>query len=51
LVTDTEITVGPQSRWPLNHYVSTPCAAVVQLNGSKFDAAGDLTRGTLRKVQ
>ncbi|ONH28687.1 ABC transporter substrate-binding protein [Pseudofrankia asymbiotica] len=34
-----------ESRWPLNHFLSTPCTSVVQLNGDKYDVTSKLSCG------
>jgi ABC-type branched-subunit amino acid transport system substrate-binding protein len=39
----------PESRWPLNHLISTPCAATVQLTGGKYDVTGKLACSSLIK--
>lgn len=38
-----------ETRWPLNHTISVPCASVVQLNGKNFDITSKLACGTLIK--
>ncbi|MBL7502292.1 ABC transporter substrate-binding protein [Frankia sp. CNm7] len=36
----------PESRWPLNHFLSTPCTSVVQMAGDKYDITSDLACGS-----
>ncbi|MEX5711339.1 ABC transporter substrate-binding protein [Parafrankia sp. FMc6] len=38
-----------ETRWPLNHVVSAPCTAVVQLDGAKYDTITKLVCGSLVK--
>lgn len=39
----------PESRWPLNHFLSTPCTSVVQLAGDKYDITSELACGSYLK--
>lgn len=39
----------PETRWPINHAVSAPCASIVQLNGTKYDITSKLACGSLIK--
>ncbi|EFC84143.1 ABC transporter substrate-binding protein [Parafrankia sp. EUN1f] len=39
----------PETRWPLNHNISSPCASIVQLNGDKYDITSKLSCGSLIK--
>ncbi|CUU57493.1 ABC-type branched-chain amino acid transport system, substrate-binding protein [Parafrankia irregularis] len=38
-----------ESRWPFNHFVSTPCTSVVQLAGDKYDVTSKLACGAYLK--
>ncbi|MDT3440215.1 MULTISPECIES: ABC transporter substrate-binding protein [unclassified Pseudofrankia] len=37
----------PETRWPLNHFVTTPCSSLVQLTGGTWKPITQLTCGSL----
>jgi ABC-type branched-subunit amino acid transport system substrate-binding protein len=37
----------PQTRWPLNHAISSPCGSIVQLNGKQYTLTSKLACGSL----
>jgi ABC-type branched-subunit amino acid transport system substrate-binding protein len=41
----------PESRWPLNHLIGTPCEAAVRLQNDAYTPVGPLTCGVLARVK